>query len=148
MNHIVKRIRAGIAAAANARFDAEGRELPDPTPVEVPLGFRKPQLTIEEQIRRALRSQEVMRAQEARGEETLDDSMYFGPDEDPSDGLPTSPHEVRDMREDLLRQGALEAERKARRERSAQKQEPKPKAEEVKPEKKDEAKKKDDKVDE
>lgn len=115
MNHIIARIRAGIAAAANAQFDAQGRELPDPTPVEAPLAFRKPQLTIEEQINRALRSREILQAQEARGEETLVDSMDFGPDEDVSRALPTSPHEVRDMQEDLLREGAIEADRAERR---------------------------------
>lgn len=47
-----------------------------------------------------------MRAQEARGEETLEEFTDFGDDEDPADGLPVSPHEVRDMRVDELRRGA------------------------------------------
>lgn len=97
MNKFVARIRAGIAAmAASGKFDAQGRFIPDPTPIEVPLRLVQRQQSINDQIKAALRSQAIQQQQDARGEETIDDMLNFGEDED-DDGLPVSPHEIADM---------------------------------------------------
>lgn len=89
------------------RHDYQGFEQPDPMPVEMPIGFKKP-LSIQEQIARALRSEKIRQAQEARGEETFDDSMDF--DTGDEEGLPVTPHEIRDMQEEQLSEAAADAQ--------------------------------------
>lgn len=96
---------------ATERHDADGLEIPDPVPIEVPAGFKRP-LSIHEQIHRALRSSEVRAAQAARGEETLEDSMDFDTGED--DPLPSSVHEQRFMQEEVVLAGSQELARRAR----------------------------------
>lgn len=93
------------------RHDKEGFEVPDPTPVELPAGFKRP-LSIHEMIKQALQRQELIARQHSRGEETLEESMDFGPDDD--DPLPATVHEVRDMKEEQL---AADAATYARSER-------------------------------
>lgn len=92
--------------------DEHGREIPDPTPVEMPAGFVRPP-TLQEQIRAALMSAEIRRAQQERGEETLEDSMDFG-ETDPED-VPATVHEARVMQEEAIAFGAEEYARQERR---------------------------------
>lgn len=125
MNKFVARIRAAIAGAENERFDAQGRLKPDPTPLEVPLALLRRQQSINEQIKAALRSHEIQRAQEARGEETIDEMLDFGED-DGDDGLPVSPHEIADMRVDKVKEDLLNFDRKLAEARRKPKEEPKP----------------------
>lgn len=94
-----------------------GYEVPDPMPVEMPIGFKKP-LTIQEQIARALRSERIKQAQEARGEETFEDSMDFNTGEDET--LPVTPHELRDMEEEKLSEAAADAQARLDALRAAQ----------------------------
>lgn len=67
------------------KFDAEGRELPDPTPMAPPIGFKK-QPSMVEMIRNMVRSEELRRAAEAQGQESFDEADDFevGDDVDPS----------------------------------------------------------------
>lgn len=69
--------------------DEYGHEVPDPTPVEMPLGFKRPE-TLAEQVQRLVRGEISRRAQDA-GEETFEDSEDF--DVDGDDGDPTTPYE-------------------------------------------------------
>lgn len=96
---LLQRIRARIAASANEKFDANGKAILDPKPIEVPVALMQRQMSINEQIARALRSRDIVMAQEARGEETLEDMLDFG-NEEADDGLPVSPHEIADMKVD------------------------------------------------
>lgn len=67
------------------RYDKQGRELPDPTPIEVPAGFGRP-LTLQEQIERCFRTI-VSRNAEARGHESFEDANDFETDDpDPTEG--------------------------------------------------------------
>lgn len=61
-------------------LDEKGREIPDPTPMEMPIGFSRP-LTIQEQIRRMVQT-EVSQAAAAHGAETWEESDDFATDDD------------------------------------------------------------------
>lgn len=66
------------------KFDAKGRELPDPTPMEIPAGFQRP-ATLQEQIERCFR-QVVSRNAEARGKESFEEANDFETDDpDPTE---------------------------------------------------------------
>lgn len=62
------------------RYDRQGRELPDPTPLEIPAGFARPP-TLAEQIERCFR-QVVSRNAAARGHETFEEANDFEVDDD------------------------------------------------------------------
>lgn len=70
-------------------------EYPDPTPVEMPLGFKRPP-TLQEEIQRIIRQQMSMQAEEA-GFESFEEADDFEVDEDPD---PLSPYEVTEMQEE------------------------------------------------
>lgn len=72
-----------------AKYDAQGREIPDPTPVSVPGGFVRP-LSIQEEIRRAIRG-ELSRQAAEDGLETFEEADDFDVDEE---GDPLSPYEI------------------------------------------------------
>lgn len=76
------------------RYDEQGRELPDPTPVEIPVGFQRPE-SLQEQIKRLVRTELSAQAQ-AEGFESFEEADDFevGDDYDPS-----SPHELDDAQE-------------------------------------------------
>lgn len=80
-------------------------EVPNPTPVAPPVGYkRQPSLT--EQIRAMVRSEALRQAAEAEGVETFEEADDFEVD----DYDPTSPYEeVFDPVEDLRRARAYEA---------------------------------------
>lgn len=110
MLHLWKRLREKCAVRTDTH-DENGLERPDPRPVEMPLGFQKPP-SIQEMIRRALQSERMRQLQEQRGLETLEDSMDFDIEDEPD--LPLTPHEVRDMQEEVIAEGAAEYARQSR----------------------------------
>lgn len=68
-------------AQMRLKFDELGRELPDPTPVEVPLGFQRPE-SLTDMVRRMIRGQLSVAAAE-EGHETFDEANDFDvPEED------------------------------------------------------------------
>lgn len=69
-------------------LDANGWEIPDSQPLEIPAGFRKPE-TLQDQIRRLIRSA----SEEAKnsGLETFEEAEDFNVDDDFD---PTTPYEV------------------------------------------------------
>lgn len=67
----------------------KGRELPDPTPMAPPLGY-KPRPSLAEQIRAMVRSEHLKQAAEAAGAESFEDADDFEVGEDYD---PTSPYE-------------------------------------------------------
>lgn len=129
MFHILRKVKEKYARETE-RHDKDGFEKADPTPMELPIGMRRP-LTIQEQIKQALRSEMVMRGQLERGEETLEDSMDFGGDEE--EDLPLTPHETVHMKEEVIREGAIEHRRQERRKKAAEKAPVAPKAPEATP---------------
>lgn len=72
------------------RLDEKGHEIPDPQPVEVPAGFKRPE-TLAEQIRRLVRNEEFQRDLAAQGMETFEEAEDFEIDDDMFD--PSSPFE-------------------------------------------------------
>lgn len=72
-----------------ALLDENGWEIPDPTPVSLPLGFRRPE-RLAETIQRLVRTQ-LSQLAEARGMESFEESEDFdvGDDHDPA-----SPYET------------------------------------------------------
>lgn len=76
------------------RFDELGRELPDPTPIEVPLGMRRPE-TIQQMMARLV-SSEISRSAEKAGFESHKDAFDFDVDDD--DELPFTGHELLAMK--------------------------------------------------
>lgn len=83
------------------KFDDKGRELPDSTPIELPLHWQRPQ-TIQEQIRSFVRS-ELSRRAAAQGEETFEEADDFDVDDDFD---PRSPWELNFDQEQEPRQTA------------------------------------------
>lgn len=72
-------------------------EYPDPTPVEMPLGFKRPP-TLQEEIQRLIRVQMSQAAQDS-GMETFEEADDFEVDEDPD---PLSPYEVMEMEPEAI----------------------------------------------
>lgn len=113
-----------LAYKASDTHDAEGRELVDPRPMEAPSGFKEPP-TMQEMLSQLLVAQEVVQVQRARGDETFEDSLDFDVDDDP-DAVALSPHEMRDMQEEVLREGAAEhREEEVRKKQPRKEKEPK-----------------------
>lgn len=76
----------------------DGKFYPDPTPVEVPLGFKRPP-SIQEMIRSYVRTALSERAA-AEGRETFEEAMDFEVDDDPDVG-PLSGYELTEMQEEM-----------------------------------------------
>lgn len=76
---IVQRVRQWVA-----KYDEEGREIMDSTPVAIPVGFRKPE-TIEEKILRLVKASQLQQTLDANGVETFEEAEDFdvGDDVDP-----------------------------------------------------------------
>lgn len=70
-------------------LDPYGHELPDPTPLRLPSGFRRPE-TLQEQVARLVRTQISREAEEA-GYETFEEAEDFDVDDDFD---PSSPFET------------------------------------------------------
>lgn len=73
------------------KFDDKGREIPNQTPVSVPLGWQRP-LSIQELIKRHIR-EEMSRQAADDGQETFEEADDFEVDEDPD---PLSKYELPD----------------------------------------------------
>lgn len=86
------------------RFDDRGRELPDDTPVDVPLNYKRPP-TIQEMIRAHIRT-ELSRQAVDDGAESFEEADDFdvGSDDDP-----LSAYELQVMQEDRPSHQLLEA---------------------------------------
>lgn len=78
-----------LEAKIAVRLDHLGREVPDPTPLEIPAGFRRPE-TLQEQIRRLVQTSLSAHAA-AQGAETFEESEDFDVDEEFD---PTTPYET------------------------------------------------------
>lgn len=73
---VIARVRSWVS-----KYDEEGREIMDPTPVAIPAGFKPPE-TIEEKILRLVRAREIQAQLEAQGLETFEDAEDFDVDDD------------------------------------------------------------------
>lgn len=71
------------------KFNERGEELPDPTPVEVPAGFKEPE-SLQSMIARLVRTH-VSAAAERHGFETVDEANDF---EVPDEEFPETKYEV------------------------------------------------------
>lgn len=77
------------------KYNELGQELPDDTPLEIPLGMRRP-LTLQEEIQAAVRGA-VSRAAARNEMETFEEANDFDiPDDDIEDTVTV--HEYRDMK--------------------------------------------------
>lgn len=74
-----------------ARNPERHYETPDPTPVAMPAGFKRPE-TLEERIRRLVRSERFAAEMEAAGFETFDEADDFDVEDDRPD--PATPYEL------------------------------------------------------
>lgn len=72
-----------------AKYDELGRQVPDQTPVELPLGFDRPR-SLQEMIKTFIRS-EMSNAAAELGEESFEEADDFDVDEDPD---PLSDYEM------------------------------------------------------
>lgn len=65
-------------------YNERGEEIPDPTPIEVPLGFKAP-IPLSEEIRRMVQNEAIQAELNAAGLETFEEADDFNiPDEDMS----------------------------------------------------------------
>lgn len=74
--------------AAHIKYDEQGRELMDPTPIAPPIGYKKSP-SISEQIRTMIRSEHLRREAEEAGYETFEEADDF----EVGDFDPKSPYE-------------------------------------------------------
>lgn len=74
-----------------ARFNERGQEIPDDTPLAIPLGMKKPESLVE-MMRRLIRS-DVSRFAQDQGEETFEEANDFDVEEDDAE-LHSSPYEL------------------------------------------------------
>lgn len=87
-----------------AKYDAQGREIPDPTPIDVPLNWKRPQ-PLNEIIKQLIRTEMSRQAQES-GHETFEEADDFEVDDDP---IPLSEHELDDDQQQASFQAFAEA---------------------------------------
>lgn len=71
-----------------AKYNELGQEIPDPNPIAVPLKFTRPE-TMDEKIRRLIRSSELARRAQAEGFETEEEANDFEVDDDPEVIIPS-----------------------------------------------------------
>lgn len=71
------------------RLDDQGREIPDPTPLELPVGFKK-QETVAQMVQRLVR-RDLSEYAARHGHETFDEAEDFEIDDDPD---PFTPYET------------------------------------------------------
>lgn len=79
------------------KYDELGRELPDPTRIEAPVEFKRPE-TLEEKIARAVYTLEWRKRVQAQGYETAEEADDFDVADDVE--LPTTQYELSAMQED------------------------------------------------
>lgn len=73
-----------------ATYNERGEELLDPRPMALPVGFKHPK-TLQERMRELLRSEEIRRFLDAKGEETFEEADDFDVGEE--DPLKSTPYE-------------------------------------------------------
>ena len=78
-----------MSTSTKAPLDDQGREVPDPTPLTLPAGFRRPE-TLAEQVQRLVRTH-ISREAAERGEETFEEAEDF---DVPDEAEPGSPYEA------------------------------------------------------
>lgn len=83
-----------LVSEKKVKHTDDGYELPDPTPIEVPLRYRRAP-SLDERIKRLLVG-ELSRRAEARGDETFEQANDFDVDEAERDGF-LSPYQVATM---------------------------------------------------
>lgn len=79
-----------------AIFNEKGQQIPDPTPIEVPLNFKRP-LSIQEEIKRFVRSEFSQRAAD-QGHETFEEADDFVVEDELGEFV--SPYEFTEMQEE------------------------------------------------
>lgn len=79
------------------KYTADGRELPDPTPVEVPAGWRQPE-SVESMLARMVRTK-VSELAEKEGLETFEEANDFDIEDEDE---PLTAHEQQDMKLEAL----------------------------------------------
>lgn len=104
--------------ARSSKFNEEWEEIGDDTPVELPLGFKRPP-TLQEQIKAFVRTALSDQAR-AAGAETFEEANDFDLG-DEEDILPTSPHEFTEMQEEYLKTSLAEVDNAERAAREAAK---------------------------
>lgn len=94
------------------KFDKDGRELPDPRPMEIPAGFKRPE-TLQEQIRRLIRT-DVSAFAEDQGAESFWEANDFDTEDDDAELHPTH-HELHEEVVDEVKRvkGETDAQRRA-----------------------------------
>lgn len=106
------------------RQNAAGEEIPDPQPISIPSGFKRPE-TLQEQIRRLIRSEELENIANQHDVDTFEEAEDFDVDDETFD--PSSPYEevfdpvlgrsitLQEFQQnhEIYRQRYLEAEQKA-----------------------------------
>lgn len=105
---MAKKIIEAVRDAARAfrqRYNEQGEELPDSTPVAVPVGFQRPP-TIHEQIRMFVRSEEFNRRAQAAGVETWEEANDFEVGDEEFDEVPT----LHEMQEEFVAKAKRDAE--------------------------------------
>lgn len=102
-------------SSGRARFDERGLEIPDSTPMEIPVGYRRPE-TLQDQIRRMVRV-DLSAAAEQAGAESFDEANDFDIEDDDAEYFPTH-HELHEEVVDELRRVHKEAAEGAQRRRS------------------------------
>lgn len=90
-------------------FTKEGRELPDPTPLELPAGTKRPE-TLQDQIRRLIRT-DVSAYAEDHGAESFEDANDFDIDDDEPESRATH-HELHEEVVDEFKRARREAKEK------------------------------------
>lgn len=82
-----------------AKYNELGQQIPDQTPIEVPLGFQKPE-TIEQKMQRLIRTEISARAEE-HGMESFEEADDFDvpDDEDDNMDLWESQYQMTEMQE-------------------------------------------------
>lgn len=75
------------------RYIPDGKEYPDPTPIEVPIGYNRPE-TLQETMRRFIRD-ELSTQYTRSGHESFDEAYDFDIEDDDPD--PLSQYEIMDM---------------------------------------------------
>lgn len=94
------------------KYDQHGRELPDDTPVEAPVGLKRPP-TLHEMIAMHVRSAVFAQRAGEAGMETEEEANDFDLDGDDDEELPVTPYEMKVMvEEDVDREKRGRAVRK------------------------------------
>lgn len=82
-----------VVRSVLSKLDSTGAEIPDPKPMELPLGFIKP-VPLEMMIAQMVKNSDLQRALKSDGVDTFDEAEDFDiPGDNIADELSGSPHE-------------------------------------------------------